>query len=161
MLASHKDLDKIDRLAVLNIQDMKDAKISQWTLDYPRKKHYIEDVERNGLYVYKLNGIIIGVMTLLKENDAPYKTIDTWMKHNSLVIHRVLVDPKYRNQKVAQKLFNFAYELGIEGKYESIKIDTHLENYKMRRFLLKNDFQEIGYLKVIDRIAYEKILKGE
>lgn len=161
VLAKRENLEEIDQLAVLTIQDMMKASIPQWTMEYPRKNHYIEDLENNALYIYKLDGKVIGAMTLLEENDPPYKTITNWLTNKSMVIHRVIVDPKYRNQKVAQKLFNFAYELSGERNFKSIKIDTHLENYKMRRFLIKNKFQEIGYLKVIDRVAYEKILEEE
>ncbi len=160
-LATLKDLDRIDEIAVLTINNMKQSNIPQWTLEYPRKKHYLKDIENNSLYVYKDNDIIIGAMTLLKENDPPYKTIDNWLTDKSFVIHRMIVDPSYRNQKVAQKLLNFACEQVLKSEYLSIKIDTHLENYKMRKFLTKNKFVEIGFLEVIDRLAYELVLKED
>lgn len=157
-LAEIIDLEEIDHLAVKTIKDMMASSIPQWTLEYPRKNHYTEDLKNNALYVFKIDSKIVGAMTLKQENDPPYKTLDNWLSDNSLVIHRIIVDPLYRNQKIAQKLFNFAYEQGAKNNYNSIKIDTHLENFKMRRFLQKNNFKEIGYLKVIDRIAYEKLL---
>lgn len=160
-LAKIKDLEEIDQVALLTIQNMMASNIDQWTLSYPRRAHYQMDIEKNALYLYKMDGKIVGAITVLQENDEAYKTIDSWLSDNALVIHRVIVHPSYQQKKIAQKLFNFAYELGVKNKYKSIKIDTHLNNYKMRSFLAKNNFVEIGYLACINRMAYEKILLGE
>ena len=158
VLAQLKDLEEIDSLAVKVIEDMKLSGIPQWTLEYPRAKHYLKDVIEDALYIYRENDRIIGAMTILPENDPPYQLINGWLKNHSIVIHRVIIDPNYRNKGIAQKLLDYAVELAkIEG-FSSIKIDTHLENYKMRNFLAKNNFQEIGYLASIDRQAYEKVL---
>lgn len=156
--ANIEDLNRIDEIAVLTILDMKESNIPQWTLEYPRKEHFLKDIEDNCLYVYELDSLIVGAFALKKENDPPYHTISGWLRDNSMVIHRVVVDPNYRNQKVAQSLFYFAYEHCKELQYESIKIDTHQENFKMTAFLLKNQFVKIGYLEVINRMAYEKVL---
>ena len=141
-LANLKDLEEIDDLAVKVIDNMAKLNISQWTLDYPRKTHYFKDVIDNALYIYKDNGKILGVITLLPEDDQPYTTITGWLKEKSLVIHRVLVSPDKEKKGIAQSLFDFAYELGKKNRFESIKIDTHIENYKMRNFLNKNNFIE-------------------
>jgi len=162
-LATKNDLDRIDEIAVLAIQDMADAKIPQRDLSYPRKKHYEKDVEKNALFVYELDNGIVGAMTLLPEQDPPYQTITGWrIPHGqSMVIHRVVVDPSVRNQGIAQQFLDYAVHVCKEHGYQSIKIDTHHNNYKMRRFLAKNDFRHIGYLQVINREAYEKVLEDE
>lgn len=158
-LATLKELEEIDELAVRVITNMTLLKIPQWTLSYPRSKHYFRDVIDGSLYIYKEDQKILGVMTVLPDDEPTYKTITGWLRNNSLVIHRMLVDPSIQKKGIAQKLLNFAITKGIKEHYHSIKIDTHLENYKMRNFLGKNDFQEIGYLSCINRQAYEKILE--
>lgn len=158
-LAQLNDLEEIDNLAVKAINYMSKSDIPQWTLNYPRKEHYREDIINNALYIYEDSKRILGAMTILPENDPPYKTIDGWIKEKSLVIHRVIVDPGNSKKGIAQQLLNYAFMLGKKKHYESIKIDTHLENYKMRNFLKKNGFMEIGYLACIDRQAYEKVLE--
>ena len=158
-LALLKDLEEIDELAVKVINNMALSNIPQWTLEYPRKSHYFKDVINNCLYIYKDSGKIIGVVTILPENDPPYKTIEGWLGEKSLVIHRLLVDPDNSKKGIAQSLFDYAYQIGLNENFESIKIDTHLENYKMRNFLKKNGFKEIGYLACINRQAYEKVLE--
>ena len=156
---TYKDLNELDELAVLVINGMKKSLIPQWELDYPRYKNFFGDVETKSLYLYKDNGKIVGSCTVLRENDPPYKTIDSWIKNKSLVIHRMLVHPDYQNKGIAKVFINNAIKLCKQGNYESIKTDTHLENYKMRNFLKKNGFIELDYLETIDRLAYELVVE--
>lgn len=153
------DLDELDELAVTVITDMKKSRIPQWEFTYPRKAHFEQDVINNALIVFREQGEILGCMAILPENDPPYHTITSWLKTKSIVIHRVLVHPHKRGLGIAKQMMKFAVEYGIKHKYESIKIDTHLDNYKMRSFLKKTGFLEGDYIAVMDRIAYEKILE--
>ncbi|MFK5883722.1 MAG: GNAT family N-acetyltransferase [Candidatus Izemoplasma sp.] len=157
--ATRNDLIELDNIAERTIAFMKESKIPQWDYDYPRLIHFELDINKNALYIYKEQGHIIGFGVILPENDLPYKTIDGWLKKKSLVIHRMMTDPQHINKGVAQMIIDQAVEIGINEGYESIKIDTHLDNYKMRQFLEKNNFIEIGYLEVINRVAYEKVLE--
>jgi GNAT superfamily N-acetyltransferase len=154
-----RDLEMIDRLTIMIIKDMKKSNIPQWNYPYPRYKVFMRDLLKNGLFVMKDAHFIQGSITVLPENDKAYLTIDSWQGKNALVIHRFMVDPRYRNQGVASKLLEYAIKLAKDGGYDSIKIDTHQQNYKMRRFLEKHGFQELDYLPTIDRLAYEKILE--
>jgi GNAT superfamily N-acetyltransferase len=156
-----EDLLELDKLAVLVINDMKKSLIPQWELSYPRFNDFEKDVLSNSIYLYKMNGIIVGTCTVKPEDDPAYKTIDSWMKNNSLVIHRMLVHPEFRNAGIAKAFIDNAISLCKSGKYESIKIDTHLENYKMRNFLTKNGFIELEYITVMDRLAFELLLEGK
>lgn len=154
-----EDLNELDELAVIVINDMKKSLIPQWELDYPRYDNFLGDVKTKSLYLYKVNGKIVGSCTVLPENDPPYKTINSWIKNKSLVIHRMLVHPDYRKEGIAKILIDNVIKLCKDRNYESIKIDTHLENYKMRNFLKKNGFIELDYLSTIDRLAYEYVVE--
>jgi ribosomal protein S18 acetylase RimI-like enzyme len=157
--ATMSDLKQVDELAYLVITDMKESNIPQWEYTYPRKEHFLKDIENKALIVYREGNEILGCMAIYEENDRPYKTIHSWQKEHSIVLHRILVHPTIRNKGIAKQMLEFAIELGKHSGYESIKIDTHLENYKMRAFLKKNKFIEGDYIKSIDRIAYEYILE--
>lgn len=160
-LATIADLDHVDALAVRVIEHMATANIPQWTLVYPRRQHYAVDVQRNALFVYEQDDQIVGAFTILPEQDPPYETISGWLTAHgeSLVIHRAIVDPNLQRSGVASELMNHAFDLARQGGYQSIKIDTHHDNYKMRNFLDKHGFQHIGYLAVINREAYERLLE--
>lgn len=157
--ASIRDLEAIDRLTVKVVEDMKASKIPQWNYPYPRYKVFYKDRMLDGLYVDKEGDKVLGVMTLLEENDPAYKILQTWQGKNSLVIHRLMVDPSVRSKGLATKFLTHACALAKMGGYDSIKIDTHEENYKMRTFLKKHGFIERGYLPSINRLAYEKVLE--
>ncbi len=159
LLATYKDLKEIDKLAELVINDMEISKIDQWKTGYPAFSDFEKDMLDKALYIYKEDNKILGSITILKENEEAYKTISSWIKEKSIVIHRMLVHPKYRNKGIAQILLNNAIIYAKASKYDSIKIDTHLNNYKMRNFLKKNGFIELEYLESIDRLAYELVLE--
>ena len=91
--ANIEDLNRIDEIALLTIMDMMQSNIPQWTLDYPRKQHFLKDIEDNCLYVYELNSLVVGAFALKEENDPPYQTITGWLRYKSMVIHRVVVAP--------------------------------------------------------------------
>lgn len=158
--AKQDDLNELDELAVVTISHMSDSKIPQWDINYPRLEHFSKDIEQHALIIYKEDDVILGCMAVLPENDPPYKTIGSWIKDKSIVIHRVLVHPDAAKKGIASKMLQYAISLGIEQGYESIKIDTHLQNYKMRGFLEKNGFVKGDYIEVMDRIAYELVLGG-
>lgn len=157
--ATYNDLTSIEELAVLVVKDMEKSNIPQWTAGYPAYKDFVGDIDNNALIIYKEDDKVLGSITILPENDPPYKTINSWIKEKSIVIHRMLVHPESRNKGIARKLLNEAIKIGKKGNYESIKIDTHLKNFKMRNFLKKNGFVELEYLETIDRLAYELVLE--
>lgn len=160
-LATKQDLQQIDDMALCVIKDMKASNIPQWNESYPRKQHYEKDIVNQSLFVCERNSNVIGAVTILPENDPPYETITGWtIPHgNSLVIHRLIVDPNARQLGVASELVHYAVKQAQKQGYQSIKIDTHHDNYKMRRFLEKHNFQYIGYLEVINREAYELLVE--
>jgi len=157
--ATIDDLFELDELAERVIAQMKESNIPQWEFRYPRYEHFEQDVIKKALLIYKEDETIVGCMAILPENDPPYRTISSWKKDYSIVIHRVLVDPAVQNKGIAKAMLDYAKQYGTQHGYESIKIDTHLDNYKMRRFLEKNGFIEGDYIAVMDRIAYEYLLE--
>ncbi len=157
--ATIDDLLELDELAEKVILHMKENKIPQWDLSYPRYEHFEKDILNKALIVFKFEDKIVGCMAFMPENDPPYKTISSWKKEYSIVLHRVLIDPDAQNKGIATKLLNYIKVYARINGYESIKIDTHMENFKMRNFLKKHGFVEGDYIEVMDRIAYEFVLE--
>ncbi|OQX93396.1 MAG: hypothetical protein B6I17_02910 [Tenericutes bacterium 4572_104] len=123
----------------------------------PSIDYFKKDYKDKGLYVYLIDGEIVASISILPENESAYKEL-TWLKDNSLVIHRLLVNPDYQNRGIAKELFQFAINKAKKENYQSIKIDTHPDNFKMQKLILKFDFKKIGYLSKINRLAYELVL---
>ncbi len=156
-LAKTADLDAIDALSVKTITAMHQQGLHQWTTNYPRSPHFKDDISHNRLYIYETDNKILGVMALYGENEESYRNL-SWMKQQSLVIHRIMVDPDARGQGIASGFLSYAINQCKTANKHSLKIDTHPSNNAMNALLKKHQFQYIGYLKSIHRLAYERLI---
>jgi ribosomal protein S18 acetylase RimI-like enzyme len=154
--ADIKDLDRLNQMAETIRNQMKESGLSQWVGHYPNKDVFNDDLKKQGLYVFVDENKVIGSISILEENDPPYKAIQ-WHRNHSLVIHRLMVDPKHQKQGVGMALFEHAIAL-TQNKYQSLKVDTHPDNLKMQKLILKMGFEYMGYLSSINRLAYELIV---
>ncbi len=148
----------IDKLAIKTRKHMQSLGLKQWMGNYPDYDAFLKDYEKGGLYVFLQDSNIYGSISILPENDLPYKEL-VWQKDNSLVIHRLIVDPDQQKSGIGTSLFKHAIELAKENGYESIKVDTHPDNIKMQNLIIKMGFVHIGFLESIYRIAYELVIK--
>jgi ribosomal protein S18 acetylase RimI-like enzyme len=155
--AKKSDIEEISALAEKTRIQMLEMGLLQWVGDYPNQAHFLNDYKQDGLYIYKEKGKIMASVTILPENEEAYKEI-TWLKDNSLVIHRVIVSPDSQKKGIGQALFSKAIELGKELGCDSIKVDTHPDNFRMQGLIKKMGFKDIGYLSGINRLAYELCL---
>lgn len=154
-LANEQELDRVALLARLVVDNLHSLGIDQWSEKYPLKEHFFKDYHQSGLYVYEEEGTILAAMALLPENDPPYLTIP-FAKGSAYVIHRIMVHPNHMKQTIGKQLFAFAYDTLRSKNVEWLKIDTHPDNFRMRQFLEKEGFLEVGYMPTIHRIGYQK-----
>lgn len=151
------DIERLRFIAGEIREQMKKANLKQWLGNYPDYQDFYNDYQLNGLFVYELDAGIVGSISILKENDPPYKEIE-WEGFESIVIHRIMIDPDFQRKGLAEKLFKFAIDYGRKNGYQSLKIDTHPENQKMQKLIGKFNFKYKGYIKSINRLAYEIML---
>lgn len=149
------ELDSLDSIALETINHMLRIGLKQWNTSYPRKQDFKKDIENGSLYVLTDKHTIIGIVALLEDNDPKYATIDTWETQNALVCHRVLIHSKHQGKGYAKHLFNEIINFAMNHKYPSVKIDTHIDNIRMKSLLKSFLFEERGYIAVMDRYAYE------
>jgi adenylate kinase family enzyme/ribosomal protein S18 acetylase RimI-like enzyme len=154
--AQIKDLNAIDALSLKVIHSMRDERIFQWDISYPRKTHFEKDIRNQALYIYEDHHDILGVMALYEEHETAYQAVD-WFRKHSLVIHRILVDPTYGSKGIASKFIQFANLEAKNRGYDSIKIDTYPANFKMRNFLKQHQFCELEYITSMHRIGFERL----
>ena len=156
-LASSVQLDELVALATKTRTHMLNMGLEQWTGDYPNRDVFIQDIFKNGLFGLIKDNQIIASISVLPENDEAYKEI-TWLRDDSMVMHRVIVDPDHQKRGIGVELFQFAINLARNNGYRSIKVDTHPDNYRMQGLIQKMNFKEMGYLSSINRLAYELVL---
>mgnify|MGYP000170959375 CR=1 FL=1 len=125
--------------------------IYQWNEEYPSKKAFETDIERNELYVLedakKILGTVV-ISTLMDDEYVPVK----WLTPNSnnVYIHRLSVDPSFQGKGYAQKLMDFAENFAREKGFISVRLDTFSQNQRNQKF-----YETRGYQKLED-IAYPK-----
>lgn len=120
--------------------------IYQWTNHYPTRSIIEDDLRKGGLFVLKREEEIIGAINLSDEQEIEYQTIN-WQFNGSkiLVIHRLVVEPKYQGKGYARKLMGFAENFAKENNYSSIRLDVYSENkrviefYRRRAYLIRGD----------------------
>jgi len=155
--ATAADLDHIHQLGRLVTENLHSLGIDQWSAMYPLRSHFEQDLNRHGLYVFEQEGMILGAMALLPENDPPYLAIP-FSEGQSFVIHRIMVHPQWMRGQIGKQLFQFAFDYAKSQGAEWMKIDTHPDNFRMRSFLEKSGFRYVGYMPSIHRFGYEYAL---
>ncbi|MDD3842050.1 MAG: GNAT family N-acetyltransferase [Candidatus Izemoplasmatales bacterium] len=156
--ANNDDLDILDKMARMVADNLHRHGIDQWSNIYPTRQHFANDLKKNGLYICEIAGNIVGSISLLDIDDETYQTI-TWRCTHSQVIHRMMVDPGYLGKGIGTVLIQFAIDLISKNGYDSIKVDTHPDNIRMKKILLAFGFKESGYLTAINRDAFELVFE--
>ncbi|WP_058303114.1 GNAT family N-acetyltransferase [Gorillibacterium timonense] len=115
--------------------------IFQWNDYYPNPDVIQEDHEKGTLYVYKLDEIIVGVVTFDEEQAEEYGQLDwTYDGGRAIVIHRLAVHPRYQGQGIARKLMDFAETTAFQCGYESVRLDAYSGNERALRL-----YDKLGY----------------
>lgn len=151
-----EDLDRLDQIARAVAMDLHAHGIDQWSAVYPNRDHFLHDWQSDGLYVLVSGKTVLGSVSVLPENDPVYRSIP-WKRERSMVIHRMMVDPSRIGKGYGDELMTFAVDLCRKSGCESIKVDTHPDNYRMKGLLRKYGFLPGGYLAEINRDAFELV----
>ncbi len=156
-----------DLTGILSVIDEAKARIRttgspQWQNGYPNEQIFLNDISQEALFVYEIEGVIVGVMAIY-----PYeKTYDViegnWLNDEDyVVIHRIAVSNYFVGKGITKKMFDYAFDY---FKSNNMRIDTHELNQAMINYLIKDGFVLCGkiYLEQpIDkeRLAFHKCTK--
>lgn len=138
-----------DKKAILTIiqdavVDMESKGIHQWDDIYPDEELINNDLNGGNLYVYEDKESIKAIIVLNENQDREYESI-CW-KCNSgkqLIVHRLCVDPRFQGQGIAQQLMIYTEEYGKGLQYESIRLDSFINNDRACKL-----YDKLGYTKV-------------
>jgi len=125
---------------------MEEKGIYQWTTEYPSKKAFEKDIERNDLYVLLEEDAIIGCIVLSQVMDDEYKNV-VWLTENgnNYYVHRLAVHPKYQGRGLAQQLMDFGENFARKNNALSVRLDTFSQNKRNQKF-----YEQRGYVKLED-----------
>ena len=141
--------------------------IDQWQNGYPNESAILEDLKNNESYIVtSKDSTLIGTAMFTTKNEPTYKSIEgKWItKVNAKygVIHRMAITNKSRNKGVAKFIFEQCEQQLFHQNINSMRIDTHQDNFAMQILLKKLKYLYCGviYLDNGDkRLAYEKLIK--
>jgi predicted amidohydrolase/GNAT superfamily N-acetyltransferase len=135
------EINQIFQIYVNGKNDLEKNGIYQWTNNYPTRSIIESDLKKDVLFVLKNGKEIIGVINISEEQELEYETIN-WEFDNSrvLVIHRLVIDPKYQGKGYARILMDYAEKFATKNNYSSIRLDAYSQNKRVIEFYNKRKY---------------------
>ena len=140
--ASLNDVDSIMDIIKSTVEEMKTYNNTQWDESYPQAKDFIKDIESEELYVEAEGKEIKGFICINYIEPKEYDDLNWVSNSKAMVIHRMAVNPKFRQQGIATKLIKLAEQLALDNNVVYLKTDTYSINTKMNSL-----FKKCGFLK--------------
>lgn len=145
-LAHKSDLDRVLQITRLCAKEMESRQVFQWNEHYPDRQSFVNDINNSELYVYSIQDVVIGCVSICAFMDEVYSKV-YWKTNgkNSVYVHRLAVDPKHQKQGIGSKLMDFAENESKLNGIESIRLDTFSQNTVNQNF-----YEKRGYVKLED-----------
>lgn len=142
--AKPDDIDEICSVLELAKDTLIQNGIFQWDEIYPVREDFLEDINKNQLYVGLINGSIAVFYALNEECDEEYKRGDWKHKDEQFcVVHRLCVNPALQNRGIAKYTL-----LHIENELRARSIHAvRLDVFSGNPFALRL-YDSLGYSKV-------------
>lgn len=140
------DLDEIVLLIGKAIEHMEHQGIRQWDELYPSLDAFLDDINKNALYVAIENDKIIAIYVISQECDEEYHRCE-WMnsEENAGIIHRLCVSPDFQNKGIGPKVLSHIEEQAKSMGYLSIRLDAFSENPYALKLYEKNGYEKRGH----------------
>lgn len=145
-LGTLSDIDEIYILVQKAIHHMERKGIHQWDEHYPTKDDFLEDIEKNTLYIAEENKRIIAIYTINQQCDDEYYDF-VWDNpdESACILHRLCVSPDMQNKGIASKLLSHIEHQVREKGYSSIRLDVFSDNPYALKLYEKNNYKQRGY----------------
>lgn len=157
-----------DMSEVLKIYDdarveMKASGINQWQKTGPGWESFLSDIAKDNLYVAAVGEKTVGVFTLEGEDENYNKVyLGNWVWNEKYIsIHRFAVAKEFLNKGYGKLIFDEIFKIA-KDEVNLLRIDTHIENFKMRKLIEGTGFEFRGIIIIKDgteRLCYEKRIK--
>lgn len=157
-----------DMSEVLKIYDdarmeMKGSGINQWQKTGPSRESFLSDLANERLYLATDGEKTVGVFTLEGEEENYNKVyLGNWIwDEKYFSIHRFAVAKEFLNTGYGKRIFDAIFKLA-KSDVKLLRIDTHIENFKMRKLIEGTGFLFRGIVIIKDgteRLCYEKRIK--
>jgi ribosomal protein S18 acetylase RimI-like enzyme len=145
-IGKSSEINELFQIYLNGKNDLEKNGIYQWTDNYPNRLIIENDLKRGVLFVLKKNKELVGAINISEDQETEYQTVE-WKFNDSkvLVIHRLVIDPKYKRKGYAKILMDFAEEFAKENYYSSIRLDAYSQNkivlelYNKRKYIVRGE----------------------
>ena len=139
--AQKADLQEIFEIYESAKVELARQQIFQWYDTYPNISIIETDINNEVLYILKKGNTIVGAINVNEAQDEAYKEIDwEFDAKKVLVIHRLVIHPKFQRNGYAAQLMDFAESFAQQNQYTSVRLDTYCENKISIKFYTKRDY---------------------
>ena len=150
-----EDLDDLEEVLKEQKQYLKEQNIPQWQGEYPSRKTFVDDIDKDQLYSIIMDNKPIGFFALVyPDHNYDYIEDGKWLNDSPYIaIHRMGIANAYKGKGIAKEAFDY-----IKDRYNHIRIDTHALNSSMNKAIKKSNFEYCGIVYMEDRTkrnAYE------
>lgn len=146
------DLPQIMQIIDQAKESLKRDGVNQWQDGYPNQETIKKDISDACSYVVVSNDVVVATFMLAGGPDASYSNIyeGAWINNerNYYVLHRIAVDQDYKHQGVAKFIIESIVREKLNPEFVSLRIDTHKDNFRMRRLLQSLGFSYCGVIKL-------------
>ena len=167
--ATEKDTEDLMHIYNEAKKGMKAMEIDQWKEDgEPNRNTIKRDLLHQCLWVlHNEKNRCIATAAIIETLDPDYADENiqgAWInKENTyLAIHRVAILPSFKGQRLTDYFIHQAEKEAREQQRKSIRIDTHIDNKPMQKWIARHGFLFCGIITIASdgtkRNAYEKIL---
>ncbi|MGG7096947.1 GNAT family N-acetyltransferase [Clostridium sardiniense] len=167
-VAKYGDLNQI-KLMIDEVLESGVGTGLNWTKEYPTIKDFEMDLKNGDLFVmesedseYNIKNNIVGAVVLNSSEDINYKKLKWSNSQKALVIHRLMVSPKFSRSGNGKRLLKFIEEECRRRELSHIRLDTNTENIRAKKLYIGSGYEEVGVINLQgkdgDFICLEKIL---
>ena len=162
--AEIKDIKKILNIIENAKKSLKNEGIDQWQIESMNESFLLGQIESGKAYVYE-EGEILAYGFLSDKKEAAYEPWKYKFEgEKPLTIHTFAVNSNMTKKGIALKFFIDIIKYAEKNHFDSLRIDTHEDNFKMRGLINKLGFKKIGEIYIDEegrkkpRICYERLL---
>ncbi|MGW1454268.1 GNAT family N-acetyltransferase [Salegentibacter agarivorans] len=143
--ANLNDLREIKKLTEACAKALQQQNIFQWNEHYPSLEKLQNDIEKQELYVFEEENMIIAIIVLTPNMDEVYRNIN-WLRKtgNNLYVHRLATQPEFWGKGYARKMMDFAEEFAKNKNFTSIRLDTFSKNIRNQKFYEARGYTKLG-----------------
>ena len=159
-IGSEKDIKQLEKLYD-DLNDYLNANINYpgWIKGiYPVRETAETAIKEKTLFTLKIDNIIAGSIILNQKPENAYNDV-TWSINTNIneiiVIHTLVVHPKFMKHGIAQKLMNFTKLYALEKYIKSIRLDVAVQNLPAISLYEKSGYKYIA--KVDLGLGYEHL----